>query len=225
MPIAESYTVKPDTVSDYFDAIHAAQAPERFSQRFLEQLGFSSTNDRAFIGVLKDLKFLDQDGKPTEVYFRFLDRENSAKILAQQIRLAYQDLFAINKKANTMSKEEIKNKLKVIFKGSKSDNLLNRMATTFISLCALADFEATSTQDLKGNDDSDESKTDNPDLNDEALDEDEHTPDQNTPDTQKPAGSAMKVSGLQYHINIVLPESRDQMVYDAIFKSLRDHLG
>ena len=33
------------------------------------------------------------------------------------------------------------------------------------------------------------------------------------------------VSALQYHINIVLPDTRDQAVYDAIFKSLREHLG
>jgi hypothetical protein len=33
------------------------------------------------------------------------------------------------------------------------------------------------------------------------------------------------VAGLQYHINIVLPETRDQAVFDAIFKALRDHLG
>jgi hypothetical protein len=36
--------------------------------------------------------------------------------------------------------------------------------------------------------------------------------------------AAIKLDSLQYHINIVLPESRDQAVYDAIFKSLRDHL-
>ena len=30
---------------------------------------------------------------------------------------------------------------------------------------------------------------------------------------------------LEYHVNIVLPEGRDQAVYDAIFKSFREHLG
>jgi hypothetical protein len=34
-----------------------------------------------------------------------------------------------------------------------------------------------------------------------------------------------RFSAMQYHINIVLPDTRDQAVYDAIFKSLRDHLG
>jgi len=218
MPIAESYTLKPDAISDYFDAIHAAQAPERFSQRFLEQLGFSSTNDRMFIGVLKDLRFLDPDGKPTDTYFKFLDRSNSGKILATQIRAAYHDLFAINKNANDLSKDEIKNKMKVIFKGAKSDNLLNRMAATFQALSALADFSAPVS-----------SESPSIDVENTSDDSTESSPSkvETAPQHSKaaPSHSGVKISGLQYHINIVLPESRDQMVYDSIFKSLREHLG
>ena len=37
--------------------------------------------------------------------------------------------------------------------------------------------------------------------------------------------TSLDLDSLQYHINIVLPDTRDQAVYDAIFKSLRDHLG
>jgi len=37
--------------------------------------------------------------------------------------------------------------------------------------------------------------------------------------------ASVNLKALQYHINIVLPDTRDQAVYDAIFKSLRDHLG
>jgi hypothetical protein len=40
-----------------------------------------------------------------------------------------------------------------------------------------------------------------------------------------PNPNRLVVSGLQYHINIVLPDTRDQAIYDAIFKSLREHLG
>ena len=49
-----------------------------------------------------------------------------------------------------------------------------------------------------------------------------------TPATAEKPGVGLgkiTVSGLQYHINIVLPDTRDQAVYDAIFKSLREHLG
>ena len=36
---------------------------------------------------------------------------------------------------------------------------------------------------------------------------------------------AISLDALQYHTNIVLPETWDQGVYDAIFRSLREHLG
>lgn len=41
----------------------------------------------------------------------------------------------------------------------------------------------------------------------------------------KSVSNAVTLESLQYHINIILPDTRDQAVYDAIFKSLRDHLG
>jgi hypothetical protein len=37
-------------------------------------------------------------------------------------------------------------------------------------------------------------------------------------------GRGVAIGGLVYTINIVLPESRDQAVYDALFRSLKDHL-
>ena len=64
---------------------------------------------------------------------------------------------------------------------------------------------------------------DSPDASTESSD----TRDAPTPQQVKvaPSHPGVKISGLQYHINIVLPESRDQMVYDSIFKSMREYLG
>ena len=50
-------------------------------------------------------------------------------------------------------------------------------------------------------------------------------PPPSTPVKSETGLGKITVSGLQYHINIVLPDTRDQAVYDAIFKSLREHLG
>ena len=36
MGLPDSYTLKPNAVADYFDAIQNAQAPDRFSTRFLD---------------------------------------------------------------------------------------------------------------------------------------------------------------------------------------------
>ena len=55
MALPNSYTQKPNAIPAYFDAILNAQAPERFTIRFLETLGFASTNDRLFVSILKEL--------------------------------------------------------------------------------------------------------------------------------------------------------------------------
>src|SRR6266542_5300057 len=103
MALPDSYTLKIGSIPAYFDALLDAQPPERFSLKFLENLGFTSTNDRLFIGILKDLGFLNADGVPQQRYYEFMDRSQARVVLAEAIREAFSDLFAINTKANELS--------------------------------------------------------------------------------------------------------------------------
>ncbi|MGH9428292.1 MAG: DUF5343 domain-containing protein [Terriglobia bacterium] len=217
MALPDSYTLKPNSVPAYFDAILDAQPPERFSVKFLENLGFTSTNDRLFIGILKDLGFLNRDGAPQPRYFEFLDRTRSKQILAEGIRDAFSDLFAINTLANALGVDEVRNKLRTLFTGKKTDLVIGNIAKTFRALCDYADFSTP----LAGSRE--------PAVTESAV---EPTPaakrdqqaSQGIADKAGAALAKITVSGLQYHINIVLPDTRDQAVYDAIFKSLREHL-
>src|SRR5437879_5226011 len=102
MSLPDSYSQKYGSIPAYFDAILDAQPPERFSIKFLENLGFTSTNDRLFIGILKDLGFLNADGTPLQRYYEFMDRSQARVVLADAIREAFSDLFAINTKANEL---------------------------------------------------------------------------------------------------------------------------
>jgi hypothetical protein len=207
MSLPNSYTQKVGAIPDYFESILNAEAPERFTNQFLAQLEFKSTNDRMLIGILKDLGFLDPDGSPTQRYFEFLDRTQSKSVLAEGIQEAYADLFRVNKKAYELNDDEVKNKLRTLYEGSKKDDVITKIAKTFVALCDYADFTAKPKKEKQ--------KT-------PVTSEGEPTKTIPPDDDQK---SNIELSSLQYHINIVLPESRDQAVYDAIFKSLRDHLG
>lgn len=209
--LPDSYTEKPNAIPDYFEALLNAQAPDRFSYRFLEHLGFSNAKDRQLIGVLKELRFLDEEGIPTKRYYEFLDRSQSKRVIADGVRDAFGDLFAVNTAANQMSAEEVRNKLRTLYAGAKTDQVINRIASMFVALCAEGDFEvpgaSSSTTPLHGPP---------PAVPTTTRDEEKE---------QATANRRIGVASLQYHINIVLPESRDQAVFDAIFKSLRDHLG
>lgn len=215
MALPDSYTVKPGSLAAYFDAIQGAEPPERFSVKFLEDLEFKSTNDRTFIGILKDLKFLDSNNVPTKRYFDFLDRTDGPKILAEAIRDMFSDLFAIKKDANKLNADETYNKLRSLYAGKKRDTVIKLVSKTFAALCELGDFESAKTDTVRKADEQKHSKEDKVEQKDLKA--------------EKPArdisSNRINLDSLQYHINIVLPETRDQSVYDAIFRSLREHLG
>ena len=124
MPLPDSYTIKIGAIPAYIEAMLGAEAPERFSAKFLESLEFTSSNDRLWIGILKDLAFLNTDGVPQERYHQFLDRSQSGRILAEGIKEAYADLFAVNKEAQTLDLKGAFNKLKTLYKGEKKDTVI-----------------------------------------------------------------------------------------------------
>lgn len=205
MALPTSYLTTVKNLDAILTAIQGAQAPEKFTQAFLESLEFKSTNDRLVIGVLKSLGFIDDSGRPKDRYFRFLDQTQSAKVLAEGIRDAYQDLFRVNTKAHELTKQEVINKFKTLGQGQISDAVLDKMAMTFTALVKQADFESLPTA--------------------AAFQQPPETAKPEEP-PEKPGAmhAGVKLGGLVYNIHIVLPESRDAAVYDALFASLRKHL-
>lgn len=211
MALPEQYLLTTKNLDGFFNSILNAQAPSKFTNRFLEQLEFKSTNDRLFIGVLKFLGFIDSNGIPQERYFKFLDQTQSKQILAEAIKEAYVDLFTVNKKAHEMSSNEVKNKLKTLTQGSKSDIVLGCMANTFTSLCKYADFSTQQNREvvtIRNQDFSYEEiplETEQSKMTHELI-------------------SKSITTEMHYNIQIHLPETRDITVYEAIFKSLKEHL-
>jgi hypothetical protein len=208
MALPKAYLTSAKNLPAILNAIQTAKAPPKFTQRFLESLEFKSPSDRLIVGVLKALKFIDDDGAPTERYYAFLDQTQAPRILADGIRDAYADLFQVNINAQTLMKSELINKFRTLSQGQLSDSVMDKMATTFTELCKLADFETSPPKKVEGK-------------KDEEKPSDEKTKDKERPIVRE----KIRVDGLVYNIQIVLPESRDQAVYDALFRSLREHLG
>lgn len=201
MSLPNSYTIKTGAISDYFEAMLNAQHPDRFSHKFLDGLGFSSSNDRLFIGILKELGFLNSDGAPTTRYYSFLDRSFATKIVAEGVREAFSDLFAVNTMAYELSVDDTFNKLRTLYKGEKKDTVIRNIAKTFVALCEYSDFS-----DIKLPPEKIEAERSDPPVLERAK-------------NLRSEDQSLDIRSLQYHINIILPESRDQAVYDAIFKS------
>ena len=210
MALPEQYLLTTKNLDAFFNSLLNAQAPQKFTNKFLEQLEFKSTNDRLFIGVLKLLEFIDSNGVPQESYFKFLDQTQSKLVLADAIKDAYADLFIVNIKANELSASEIKNKLKTLTQGSKSDNVLGCMANTFTALCKYADFSKNANKEIAMIHNQESQAEEMPNSNEHKM-------------THELINKKITTE-MHYNIQIHLPETRDITVYDAIFKSLKDHL-
>lgn len=208
MALPKSYLTSAKNLGPILNAIRGAQAPEKFTLGFLESLDFKSSSDRLIIGVLKSLGFIDSDGKPTDRYFRYLDQSQSGAVLAEGIRSAYADLFQVNTSANKLSRNDLINKFKTLSQGQLSDSVLDKLALTFTELVKLADFSTYSDN---------RTATDARQTVD-MLGEEELIEKRNV------TGSNVKLGGLHYNIQIILPMTRDTKIYDAIFRSLREHL-
>ncbi len=209
MGLPDAYLVTTKNLDAFFNAIQSAQAPEKFTNKFLEQLEFTSSNDRLYLRVLKELGFLDDSGIPLERYYKFLDATESRRVLAEALKEAYSDLFTIKRDANKLSEDEVVNKLKTLTQGKKTENIIKWMAKTFKSLSDYADWSQDAVPKITEG----EENTGKPNT----------LPDEGKPGDESSDKLGIK-GGLHYNIQIHLPESRDAKVYDAIFESLRKHL-
>ncbi|WP_156363700.1 DUF5343 domain-containing protein [Sphingomonas sp. Leaf357] len=214
MALPTSYLTSTKNLQGILSAIQQAKAPDRFTQRFLEDLEFKSTSDRLIIGVLKSLKLVDDQGKPTERYFQFLDQSQSDRIMADAVREAYSDLFQVNTSAQKLSKQDVINKFKTLSQGSISESVLDKMAMTFTALVKLGDFENNAGK----------LKQERVIENEIKIDQDDNLDGSGGSDDDQIKRNRRSLGGLHYNIQIILPESRDSKVYDALFRSLKDHL-
>ncbi len=175
-------------------------APEKFTVAHMKGLGFKSSNDLGVIPVLKDLKFLSPDGVPTQRYHDYRDPSKSKLVMAEALREAYSDLFHISERPSESDRNAIRGKFKSTH--NVSDNVANLQAATFLNLLKLADLDsprnahkAIETANMK------------------SVQEDKRE--------ESPAPIA---PNLRYNIEVHLPATKDIDVYNAIFKSLKEHL-
>lgn len=115
--------------------------------------------------------------------------------------------YNLRKDAQNLTNDEVKNKLKTITQGQKSDKILGLMAMTFRAFCDLADWDSVGTEETN--------KIETPHV---VLKSD------NTEKSQTKTDPTTTDMNLHYNIQIHLPETTNMAVYDAIFQSLKKHL-
>jgi hypothetical protein len=211
--VADSYPyiVSNNKVEPIFARIRSAAKPEKFTREVLATWGFTASNDRAMVGVMKDLGFVTEAGAPTEHYDRLRDPNDWRFVLAERMRDCYSDLFAIDQNINAAPESEVMGAMLRIT--GKEEGIVRRYYTTFKTLASLARFE--------------------PKTNRQASPAPAPVPlAEEPPPAPEPKGELgfddhvrKRRPDFHYNIQIHLPVTTDITVYNAIFKSLKEHLG
>lgn len=206
MGLTNAYVQGISKIPEFFEKLRDGQAPDQLTHQLLKDWGFTSTNDRLFIPLLKALGFLSQDGKPTSRYQAYRDHSRCKAVMGEALKDAYQDLFLIKSQPTKDDRAAIQGKFKSFH--NATDRMANLMTSTFLALLDLAHLDGAATSPVP----STKEKKDEP-----------------------PAGTSItgtggsslpphRVPGLHYNIQIHLPATKDVEVYNAIFQALKEHL-
>lgn len=204
MSLTNAYVQVYGQLPELFGRISEGSAPDKFTTQHLKDWGYTSSNYRAVIPLLKALGFLSADGSPTSRYHEYRSTVQSKRVMAEAIRDAYGDLFTIKAKPTTADRQLIEGKFKSTHNASPTTAKL--MASTFYALLDLADLSINPEQKV-------EIKASSKETSEPALQEE-------TP----PPSKVHSRPSLHYNIQIHLPATKDIEVFNAIFKSLKGHL-
>jgi hypothetical protein len=209
-------------IHEMLDKIQNAGAPDAFNLDFLSDLGFTSSNDRSLIRVLKYLGMLDSAGRPQSSYREFMDHTRAKGVLAARLRAAYDDLFLADREAQTRTASQLKGWFKT--KTGAGDAVAEKMASTFKTLSDYADWTVVL---LPGS----EQQAASPVHQEPSPVEPVPPAEESGAPRRRPAlvppsaDSGMGGLGLVYRLEIHLPDSQNIDTFRAIFKALREELA
>jgi hypothetical protein len=205
MSLTNAYVQVYGQLPEFFGRIAEGQAPDSFTRQYLKDLGFTSSNFRAVIPLLKALNFLSVDGVPTQRYHDYRNTAQSKRVMGEAVREAYGDLFTIKANPTPADRSLIEGKFKSAH--NTTLNMAKLMTSTFYALLDLADL-STPVEPKK-----------------EKAVQAPVQPPATAP--QKPIIEPQTLRDrptLHYNIQIHLPATKDTEVFNAIFKALKEHL-
>jgi hypothetical protein len=188
-------------IAKTLEKVQAASTPDRFTQDFLAtKLGLSGGAAKPVIPFMKRTGFLGPDGTPTDLYRRFRNSSSRGAAAAEALRQGFAPLYEVNEYAHDITDDKELRGLIVQVTGSEdASSVVRAIVGSFKALRDFADFDAP----------------------EETIDEND---DRTEGDRKGGNGSLPHGIRLGYTINLHLPATSDIAVFNAIFRSLREHL-
>lgn len=191
-------------ITKVLNKIQTAATPDRFTHDFLgTKLGLTGGSATPLVPFLKRTGFLKSDGAPTDLYKAFRNDALRGAAAAQAVRTGYAPLYEVNEYLHELSDKDLKGVVVQATGFDANSSTVKSIVGSFKALKTFADFDAK------------------PHAQDDVEEEDD------APDPKPLSGSgrgARTEIKLGYTINLNLPATSDVAVFNAIFKSLKEHL-
>ncbi|MHC4753609.1 MAG: DUF5343 domain-containing protein [Planctomycetota bacterium] len=201
------YMTNPAKIGKFLKVIQKTGVPPKITTKYLEALGFKSTNDRPLVRIMKALGLASSAAEPTESWKRYRNKIEAPIVLAQGIRKHYADLFKMYPDANQKDNEALHNFFST--HTTVGTTTISFMIATFKALVGLADFQtrapaASSTPAAITSEETGEGH------------------DQTSKNFLQ--GQTKGVFAVNINIELALPENANGETFDAFFKSMKKHL-
>lgn len=208
------YSTSVGTLEKILEKIKTASVPERFTQDFLNtKLSMKGGTANACIPFLKKMGFVGTDGTPTDLYKEFRNPKKSRSAVGRAFKQVYSRLYEMNEYVHDADDSDVLGLIVECTGGEKNSASTKYTLATFNMLRKHADFESEESLQWDQNEEKEQSNGAS------------HTV---LPSTYPPAPpqsvGQQKGINLSYTINLNLPATKDIEVFNAIFKSLRQHL-
>jgi hypothetical protein len=208
------YSTSVGTLVNMLEKIKSASVPERFTQDFVStKLTMKGGTAAACIPFLKKMGFVASDGTPTDLYREFRNPRKSRIAVGKAFKKLYQKLYEMNEYIHDATDQEILGLIVECTGGEKDSTVTKSTLSTLNMLRKISDFDIES-DGVVDSLDSTISRT-------PAVD-----PIPAISQFQIPAQHQHGSKGinLAYTINLNLPATKDIEVFNAIFKSLKEHI-
>lgn len=149
--------------------------------------------------------FLASDGTPTSLYKRFRNSTQRGAAAAEALRRGYASLYEINEYVHDATDQELRGIVVQATGLEETSSTFKAIIGSFTALKAFADFAA-------------------PEVTPETTDATENGAPAGETVPERPSDGELAGINLGYTINLHLPATSDIAVFNAIFKSLREHL-
>lgn len=210
MPVEVPYMMSVTNVPAILEKIRTAGTPPKFTHEFLKStLGFSSSNDRGIIKVLRQAGFLNADGVPTPRYNDYRG-DQYGKALATGLREGWSDFFLADQTVYQRTASQIQEIAKNLT--GASDSVAKKIATTLKAFADKADWTGAVTQQQE--------RPAEPGDSEQELDGGAGDELRNGNGNGNGAG----LFELHHDIHVHLPPTNDVSVYRAIFQAIKAEL-